>query len=96
MPMKPQAPDSTAPSTKPIAVVRVEEERNRDREHDADDGNRLVLPRQVGRGALLHRAGDLLHARIARVLLQDPTALEESVQHGGYTASQRYIQRHGR
>ena len=68
MPMKPQAPDSTAPSTKPAAVRLVEEDEDQHREHDADDRNRLVLPRQICRRTLLDRTGDLLHARIAGVL----------------------------
>ena len=66
MPMKPQAPDSTAPITKPTAVVPSRKMRDQDREHHADDGDGLVLPRQVGGGALLDRAGDLLHARDCR------------------------------
>ena len=94
MPMKPQAPDSTAPSTKPTARGHVEEDGDQDRQHHADDGDGLVLARQVGRGALLDGAGDLLHAGVAGVLLQDPAALDEAVEHGRQAAQQRYVQRH--
>ena len=37
MPMKPQAPDSTAPMTKPTAVVHAEEQADKDCQHHADD-----------------------------------------------------------
>ncbi len=73
----------------------IEKERDQDREYHADHGDGLVLPRQVGSSALLNGAGDFLHAGIARVLLQDPAALDEAVQHCSQAAGKRDIERHG-
>jgi hypothetical protein len=58
--------------------LAVQEDEDQHRQHHADDGDGLVLPRQVGRGALLDGAGDLLHAGVAGVLAQDPAALDRS------------------
>ena len=43
-------------------------------QHDADDGDGGVLAVEVGLGAGLDRRGDLLHARIAGRLRQDPAS----------------------
>ena len=72
----------------------VEEDADQDGQHHADDGDGLVLPRQVGGRALLDRAGDFLHAGIAGVLAQDPAALDEAVDDGGQAAGQRDVERH--
>ena len=62
MPMKPAAPDSTAPISEADADRRAEEVGEDDEEHDADDADGDVLAAQIGLGALGDRAGDLLHA----------------------------------
>ncbi len=93
MPMKPQAPESTAPMTKPMAVVRVEEDADQDGQHHADDGDGLVLLGQVGRRAGLDGRRDLLHAGVARVLGKDPAAGPESISHGRKAADERQDQR---
>jgi hypothetical protein len=95
MPMKPQAPESTAPSTKPAAVILLQEDEDQHRQHHADNGDGLVLPCQVGRRTLLDGGGNLLHAGIARVLAQDPASLHEAIDDGGQAARQRYIKRRG-
>ena len=63
--MKPAAPESTPPITKPIPVRDVLEDRDQDRERDRDDRDDHVLAVQVGLGALLDGAGDLLHPLVA-------------------------------
>ncbi len=67
MPMKPAAPESTAPIRKPIAAVA---DRSKPGEHendDADDGDGRVLAGQIGLRALTDVAGDFLHAGVALV-----------------------------
>ena len=72
MPMKPAAPDSTAPIRKPIADLPCRGRRPAsDEDHDADDGDGRVLALEIGLRAFLDRGGDLLHARIAGVGLHD-------------------------
>ena len=71
MPMKPAAPDRTAPIRKPIATICPEKPEERDEEHDADDGDRQILALEIGLRAFGDRAGDLLHARGAGVALHD-------------------------
>ena len=58
-------------------VVEAEQEER----HDRDDRDRRVLPAQVGRGALLHGAGDLAHPLVAGRLLQQPGRQPEAVAH---------------
>ncbi len=93
MPMKPQAPDSTAPMTKPMAVVGSRKTADQDGEHHADHGDGLVLPRQISRSAGLDGAGDFLHAGIAGVLGENPPSGPESVCHGREAADERQYQR---
>ena len=62
MPMKPAAPDSTAPIRKPTPTCQPRKQVEDDEEHDADDADGDVLAAQIGLGALGDRAGDLLHA----------------------------------
>src|SRR2546429_364072 len=52
----------------PELVVEADDEER----HDRDDRDRLVLLAEVGRRAFLHGAGDLLHALVARGLLEEP------------------------
>ena len=70
-----------------------EEDRDQDGKHDADDGDGLVLARQVGGRALLDRRGDLLHARVAGVLAEDPASLHEAVDDCGQAAGERDVKR---
>ena len=67
MPMKPAAPDSTAPIRKPIADQPAEQTADDDEDHDADDGDGGVLAREIGLRALLDRRGDLLHPALPGV-----------------------------
>jgi hypothetical protein len=67
MPMKPQAPDSTAPTTKPMAVVLSRKTPINNGQHHAHDGDGFVLARQISGRALLNGARNFLHARIACV-----------------------------
>src|ERR1700743_3228108 len=73
-----------------------EEEEDDDGEHHADDGDGAVLTREIGCGALLDGGRDLLHAGVARVLLQDPGTLDEPVEHGEDAAGERDFQRQSR
>ena len=74
--------------------LAVEENEDQHGQHDANDANGLVLSGQVGGSALLDRPCNFLHARVARVLLEDPAALDESVDHGNQAARERYVERH--
>ena len=65
MPMKPVAPESTAPSAKPTAVFSAEENADQYRQHDAGDGDGRVLLLQIGGGAFLDRGCDFTHPLIA-------------------------------
>jgi hypothetical protein len=51
-------------------------------DHDADDGDRAVLPVQVGLGPLLDRRGNGLHAGVAGIEAEDPLARIEAIQYG--------------
>jgi hypothetical protein len=67
MPMKPAAPDSTAPIRKPIAAV-MESSHQAEQQHDhADDGDGGVLARQIGLRAFADGGGDFLHACVALI-----------------------------
>ena len=48
MPMKPAAPDSTAPIRKPTGDQPAEEEGQQHEDHDADDADRRVLALEIG------------------------------------------------
>ena len=50
--MKPAAPESTAPITKPIATSRAEQQPEADEDDDADDGDGQVLAAEIGLRAL--------------------------------------------
>ena len=89
MPMKPQAPESTAPMTKPTAVGQPSEDADDDEQHDADDGDGRVLALEVGDRALLDRRGDLLHARVAGGQAQDARDLPDAVDDGEKRADER-------
>ena len=93
MPMKPQAPESTAPSTKPAAVVPSRKIAIRIASTTPTMRDGLVLARQVGGRALLDRRGDLLHARVARALAEDPASLHEAVDDRGQAAGQGDVER---
>jgi len=72
----------------------VEEDQDQRSQHDADDADGLVLAGEVSGSTLLDSAGDFLHARVAGILLEDPTALQEPVDHGNQAAAKRYVERH--
>ena len=61
MPMKPAAPDSTAPIRKPIAASAPSRNQRPSEDDDADDGDGRVLAREIGLRAFGDRGGDLLH-----------------------------------
>ena len=69
MPMKPAAPDSTAPMAKPMATRMPEQIGDDDEQHDADDGDGRVLAAEIGLRAFGDGARDLLHALRAGVAL---------------------------
>ena len=72
MPMKPVAPDSTAPMTKAAALSPPRKKKTSDRDDDADDGDRRILALEIGGGAFLDRAGDFDHALVAGRLARAP------------------------
>ena len=65
MPTKPVTPDSNAPSTKPAADSRPEEQEHDRGDDHADDGDRHILAAQIGDRAFLDRTGDFDHALVA-------------------------------
>ena len=65
------------------------DEDERDGEHDADDRDRRVLPVQVGARALLHRAGDAHHLRVAGRERQQRARRQDPVGHGAQRADER-------
>ena len=67
-----------------LAVEPDHEER-----HDGDARDRHVLAAQVGRGALLDGAGDLLHPLVAGRLPQQPHREVEPETHGDARAQER-------
>ncbi len=73
-----------------------QEHADEDREHHADDGDRLVLPCEVGGGPLLHGAGDFLHARVPGRLGENPAALHETINDRSQAAGEREVKRHRR
>ena len=58
-------------------------------EDDADDADGLVLARQVGGGAGLDGTGDVLHARVAGILGEDPAAGPDAIGDGHQAADER-------
>ena len=60
--------------------VPVEEEADQHEQHHAGDGDRRVLAVEVGAGAFLDRAGDLLHAFVAGGLRADPARGDDAVE----------------
>jgi hypothetical protein len=93
MPMKPQAPGEHRADDEADGSLAVEENADQHRQHDANDGDRLVLPGQVGRCAGLDGRCDLLHTGIARVLGKNPTAGPETVDHGNESTDKRQNER---
>ena len=69
MPMKPAAPDRTAPIGEADGDADAEQIGEEDEQHDADDPDRGVLPPQIGLRAFGDRGCDLLHALGACVAL---------------------------
>ena len=93
--MKPAAadrecPDEEADRGAPAElVVEAEQEERRDR----DDGDRLVLAAQIGRGALLDRRCDLAHPLVARGQPEQPDREPDAVSDGEESAQER--EQHG-
>ena len=79
MPMKPAAPDSTAPITKPMRDLPAQEIADDDEDDDADDPDRRVLALEIGLRALAHRRGDFLHPRAAGVRRHDRLGRPDAV-----------------
>ena len=77
MPMKPAAPDSTAPIRKPIADQPAEQIADDQEDHDADDGDGGVLALQIGLRAFAHGGGDLLHPGVAGDRPASPTQIAQ-------------------
>ena len=66
-------------------VVEAEQEER----HDRDDRDRRVLLAEVGGGALLYGAGDLLHPLVTGRLLQQPPGEVQPVQNRHGSACER-------
>jgi hypothetical protein len=81
MPMNPAAPESTAPSTKPIADTAPSETATITATN-ADNGDGGVLPLQIGLRAFLDGGGDFLHSGIARRRTEHLAAGHEAVDDG--------------
>ena len=92
MPMKPAAPDSTAPIRKPIATKHAEEVPDHHEDRRADDADGRVLPLEIGLRALAHGAGDLLHARVAGIGLQHRHGRPGAIGDGEQTANDDHRQ----
>ena len=71
MPMKPAAPDNTAPIGKTDGDEPAQEIADDQENHDADDADRRVLALEIGLRALAHGGGDLLHPRRAGIRPHD-------------------------
>ena len=82
MPMKPAAPESTAPMRNPNRHQPAEEVRKNEKDHDADNADRGVLPLEIRLRALAHRGRDLLHPRVARVRREHGTSRPRGVDDG--------------
>ena len=78
--------DQEAERRPPAELVVEAEQQER---HDRDDRDRRVLLAQVGRGALLHGARDLLHPLVAGRLLEEPRGQPQPVQHRHACADER-------
>ena len=60
----------------------IEHESQYQQQGQARQGDRHILPVQVGLGADLHRRGDLLHSLVAGIQLQHPARAHEPVENG--------------
>ncbi len=69
--------------------VPVERDAQRHEQDGADDADRRVLAVQVGLCAFLDGGSDLLHARVARALRQDPAHRDHTVDDRGHGTGQR-------
>ena len=87
MPMKPVAPDSTAPIRKPTAEYLPRQDGEHDEDDDAHDGDGRVLAAQIGARTFLDRLRDLLHARRAGVGGHDARGGDDAIQHGDHAAA---------
>ena len=67
MPMKPAAPERTAPIRKPMATGSPSSQKIRTKSTTPDDGDGDVLAPEVSLRALGDRRGDLLHPLVARI-----------------------------
>ena len=70
MPMKPAAPERTAPMAKPTATSQPRSQPTNEEDDDADDADGGVLALEIGLRAFAHRGGDLLHLGAAGIGLQ--------------------------
>ena len=76
----------------PPAVTQLSASPMSNEQHHADDGDRGVLPVEVGLGAGLDGRRDVLHARIARRQLENGHHREHAVQNGDYASANRQPQ----
>src|SRR5690606_8635132 len=72
--------------------VPAQEEADQDEEDDARDRDRRVLAVEVSARAFLDRAGDLLHAFVARRLPVDPAGREDPIENRDDGAGERQPQ----
>ena len=77
MPMKPAAPDRTAPISEADRHQPAEQIADDQEDHDADDGDGGVLALEIGLRAFAHRRGDLLHPRRCRRRPASPTEIAQ-------------------
>ena len=94
MPMKPAAPDRTAPIRKPSATFQTEQQADHDEDHDTDGADRGVLPLEIGLRALRDRACDLLHARTSRIPGHDRFHRDDAVSDGDEASQDDQRQSH--
>ena len=86
MPMKPAAPESTAPISEADRDQPAEEIADDEEDHDADDADGGVLALEIGLRALAHGRRDLLHFGAAGIGASAPTGRPDAVDDGEQAA----------
>jgi hypothetical protein len=72
MPMKPVAPDRTAPIRKPMAISLAERKPDDHEKYGTDEADGRVLLGEICRGAFLNGFGDFLHTWVAGWQRENP------------------------
>ena len=80
---------------KPTAWRQPEQVGEDEKDDDADNGDRRVLAREIGRGAFLDRRRDFLHARGARVGGEHGARGDHAVNDGENAASNDQVKHYG-